>query len=499
MSEQTTTIAATPATPARPLRRELVIAAMLISTFMAAVEVTVISTAMPTIVARLGGFSLFSWAFGAYLLTQAVVTPLYGRLADSYGRKRVYLASAGLFLAGSLLCGCAWSMGSLILFRAVQGIGGGGLVPLASTIIGDVSAPADRPRMMGYVSGIWGIAAIAGPLLGAFFVKSLGWPFVFWINLPIGLAAMAMVALYLHESPRTGRHQPIDLPGAGLLVLSIGAVMLMLIQIATLTGAEIGGLLALGVAALSAFAWRERRVADPLLAAHLLRRRMIFIANASAVLCGALMLGLVAFLPSWVQGVTGGDALLAGVVLGVLCIAWTATVMTLSRHLPRLNLRPVAIIASTVLVAGSLGLLAVAAGQTVLWLCICCVAIGAGLGANSLVFTVAVQSSVARADRGRAMALFYFSRIMGQALGTAAFGGVLNRGLALLAPGTHDIVRTLVDGRRRAALTASVLHRLADTLASALHADFILAGIIAIGALIVTFFVPRQEQLGQEE
>jgi EmrB/QacA subfamily drug resistance transporter len=493
------TIAEKPVVSARKVRRELVIAAMLISTFMAAVEVTVISTAMPTIVAQLGGFSLFSWAFGAYLLTQAVVTPLYGRLADSYGRKQVYLASAGLFLAGSLLCGCAWSMVSLILFRALQGIGGGGLVPLATTIIGDVSEPADRPRMMGYVSGIWGISAIVGPLLGAFFVNSLGWSFVFWVNLPIGLVAMAMVGRFLHEPPRTGRHQPIDLPGAGLLVLGIGAIMLVLVQIETLTTAEIVGLLALGVLALLAFVWRERRVADPLLPAHLLRRRMILAANVSAGLCGALLLGIASFLPTWVQGVAGGDALLAGVVLGVLCICWVAATMTLSRHLARLSFRPVAVIGSIALVAGCFGFMTVAAGQTVLWLSICCVAVGAGLGVNSLVFTVAVQSSVARADRGRAMALFYFSRLIGQALGTAAFGGVLNRGLELAAPGTHDIVRELIDKGRRAALAASELTQLVETLAGALHSVFILGGIIAVGALIVTFFVPRQEQLGQEE
>jgi len=489
------TIAEAPVTPARKVRRELVIAAMLISTFMAAVEVTVISTAMPTIVAELGGFSLFSWAFGAYLLTQAVVT----RLADSYGRKRVYLVSAALFLAGSLLCGCAWSMVSLILFRALQGIGGGGLVPLASTIIGDVSEPADRPRMMGYVSGIWGISAIVGPLLGAFFVNSLGWPFVFWVNLPIGLVAMAMVWRFLHEPPRTGRHEPIDLPGAGLLVVGIGAIMLVLVQIETLTTAEIAGLLALGAAALLAFVWRERRVDDPLLPAHLLRRRMILAATASAVLCGSLLLGTSAFLPTWVQGVAGGDALLAGVVLGVMCVCWTTATMTLSRHLARLSFRPVAIIGSIVLVAGGLGLTTVAAGQTVLWLCVCCVAVGAGLGVNSLVFTVAVQSGVARADRGRAMALFYFSRLIGQALGAAAFGGVLNHGLERAAIGDHDIVRDLVDQGRRTALAAPELTRLVDTLAGALHSVFILAAIIAVGALIVSFFVPRQEQLGQEE
>ena len=223
MSEQTLLEPAAGRSP--KIQTQLVLAAMLISTFMAAVEVTVISTAMPTIVARLGGFSLFSWAFGAYVLTQAVVTPLYGRLADSFGRKRVYLASAGLFLAGSLLCGCAWSMLSLILFRAVQGIGGGGLVPLATTIIGDVSAPADRPRMMSYVSFIWGIAAIIGPLLGAFCVNTLGWPYVFWINLPIGLIAMAMVARFLHEPRHQARPQPVDMPGAMLLVAGIGAIM----------------------------------------------------------------------------------------------------------------------------------------------------------------------------------------------------------------------------------------------------------------------------------
>jgi EmrB/QacA subfamily drug resistance transporter len=483
----------------KPVRRELVIAAMLISTFMAAVEVTVISTAMPTIVAKLGGFSLFSWAFGAYLLTQAVVTPLYGRLADSFGRKRVYLASAGLFLVGSLLCGCAWSMASLIVFRAVQGVGGGGLAPLATIIIGDVSAPAERPRMLGYVSGIWGISAIIGPLLGAFFVHSLGWPFVFWINLPIGLIAMAMVARFLHEPPRTGRHQPIDLPGAALLVLGIGVIMLVLVEIELLTAAGIVGLLGLGLLALVAFAWRERRMADPLLAAHLLRRRMILAANVSAALCGSLLLGTASFLPTWVQGVAGGDALLAGVVLGVLCVCWTLTAMTLGRHLARLRFRPVAISGAIVLVAGVCGLLAAAPQQTVVWLSICCVAIGAGLGTQSLVFTVAVQSSVARTDRGRAMGLFFFSRLLGQALGTAAFGGVLNRGLARAAPGTHDLVRELVDNSRRAVLGRPELNRLIGTLAGALHSVFVLATLIAVGALIVTLFVPPQEQLGREQ
>jgi len=488
-----------PPLPARKLRRELVIGAMLVSTFMAAVEVTVISTAMPTIVAQLGGFSLFSWAFGAYLLTQAVATPLYGRLADSYGRKRVYLGSVTLFLVGSLLCGCAWSMVSLVLFRAIQGIGGGGLVPMATTIIGDVSEPADRPRMMGYVSGIWGISAIVGPLLGAFFVNSLGWPFVFWVNLPIGIVAMTMIALFLHEPPRTGRHQPIDLPGAGLLVVGIGAVMVMLVQIETLGATALGALAILGAATLAAFAWRERQVADPLLPSHLLRRPVILAANASVLLCGALLIGTSAFLPTWVQGVTGGDALAAGVVVGVMTVSWTVASLTMSRILARLNFRPIAVVASIVLVAGAGGLMLVTAQQGSLWLDLCCVAIGVGLGLNSLVFTVAVQSGVARTDRGRATALFYFNRLIGQAVGAAAFGGMLNHGLESAAPEAHDIVRDLVSATRRAALSRTELDRLIEPLANALHAVFVLGAVIAVGVLLVSLFVPREARLGMEE
>ena len=494
-----TTAEQAPTFPQRKVRRELVIAAMLISTFMAAVEVTVISTAMPTIVAQLGGFSLFSWAFGSYLLTQAVVTPLYGRLADSYGRKRVYLASAALFLVGSLLCGCAWSMGSLILFRAMQGIGGGGLVPMATTIIGDVSDPKDRPRMMGYVSGIWGISAIVGPLLGAFFVNSLGWPFVFWVNLPIGLLAMAMVARFLHEPARTGRHQPIDMAGASLLVLGIGAVMVALVQVETLGLRELGALVALGAVTLGGFAWRERRVADPLLPVHLLRRPIILAANASALLCGALLIGTSAFLPTWVQGVDGGDALAAGIVLGIMTVSWTVASLSMSRILARVSFRPVAICASIVLVAGGIGLGLVTAHQSALWLDLSCIAIGVGLGLNSLVFTVAVRSGVARTDRGRATALFYFSRLIGQALGAAAFGGTLNRGLERAAPGSHDIVRDLVSATRRSELGMVELDRLITTLADALHTVFLLGAAIAVGALVVTLFVPRQARLGLEE
>jgi multidrug resistance protein len=477
-----------------PARGRLIIAAMLVSTFMAAVEVTVIGTAMPTIVAKLGGFSLFSWAFGIYLLAQAVTTPLYGRLADSYGRRRVYLGCTALFLVGSLLCGLSWSMMSLIVFRGIQGIGGGGLVPMATTIIGDVAPPADRPRMMGYVSGIWGIAAVVGPLLGAFFVGTLGWPFVFWVNIPIGLITMTMVYRYLHEPREAARPASIDLPAAGLLVVGIGAIMGTLVQLHGMSGRSILLLLALGAVALTGFAWRERVVTVPLLPLHLWRRPLILAANSSAVLCGAILIGFTAFLPTWSQGVAGRSALVSGIILGVMTVAWTSSAIGVGRVMGRLSYRFVAVGAAAAVVIGCLAFLELRPGPIDwVWMGLACIFTGAGLGVTSLVFVVAVQSSVEREDRARATALFYFSRLMGQALGAAAFGGVLNAGLA--HSGVHDAARDLVDPILRRALAPETVARLVGLLAAALHNVFVLGVILGVGALVAASLVPRAARL----
>ncbi|MBV9521171.1 MAG: MFS transporter, partial [Alphaproteobacteria bacterium] len=184
---------------ALPARRPFILIAAMLAMFMSAVEATIVATAMPTIVAVLGGFHLFSWVFAIYLLTQAVTIPIYGRLADLYGRKRVFFVGAGIFLLGSALCGMAPGMVSLILFRAVQGIGAGAIMPVATTIVGDLYAPAARARVQGWLSSIWGVSAIIGPLLGAFLIAHASWSLIFWINLPIGLAAIAMLAFFLDE------------------------------------------------------------------------------------------------------------------------------------------------------------------------------------------------------------------------------------------------------------------------------------------------------------
>ena len=220
-------------------RRTLVLAACLMATFMAAVESSIVATAMPTIVADLGGFNLFSWVFAVYLLTQAVSIPVYGRLADIYGRKKVFYAGAGLFLVGSTLCGFAGNMVTLILFRALQGFGAGGVQPIATTILGDIYTPTERAHVQGLVSSVFGVAAVLGPLLGAFLVEQVSWQLVFWVNLPIGVAAIVMIATFLTEPAERHRRRRIDYLGSLLLMVAITALMLVLVQGGSLSHATL--------------------------------------------------------------------------------------------------------------------------------------------------------------------------------------------------------------------------------------------------------------------
>ncbi|MBV9735728.1 MAG: MFS transporter [Acidisphaera sp.] len=444
-------------------RRRLLVGTMLISTFMAAMESTVISTAMPTIVDQLGGFELFSWAFGVYLLTQAVTTPVYGRLADLYGRKRVYIGSTALFLLGSLLCGLAWSMPSLILFRAVQGFGSGGLAPIATTIISDTAAPAERPKALGQISAIWGISAILGPIIGAFCVSHASWPLVFWINLPIGLTTIALVGHFLREQRETVRH-PLDLAGSALLMLAAGAVMTALVQHQSLPPLLSLALLGVGVGLGVVLVRHERAAAEPTLPLHLWRQPIILIGNVSGLLCGAFLIGLTGFLPLYIQGVQGRSPLDAGLTLGTMSVSWTIASMVVGRLLARVSYRATALVGGLAVLAGSAGPLGLTPLQPPGWILAAAAIVGAGLGMLSITFAVCIQSSVAWQDRGRATSLFYFCRLVGQALGAAAFGGVLNAGM----PGA---------------------------LPQALHQVFALAAALAVVILLVSLLVPSRVTL----
>jgi EmrB/QacA subfamily drug resistance transporter len=271
------------------MRRRLVTAACMMAMFMAAVEVTIVATAMPTIVAELGGARFFSWVFAAYLLTQAVTTPIYGRLADIYGRKPVFVAGSSVFLVGSAACGFTWSMASLVVFRIIQGLGAGCIQSVATTIVGDIYAPSDRARVQGWLSGVWALAAIIGPILGAFIVEQLHWAFVFWINLPIGAVTIWLLCVFLNEEFRRCEHQ-IDYLGSLLLMLGLGAIMTVMVQVQSL-GPLIAALLTgTGLGALAWLAVQERRTQEPVIPMALLRNRVIAIGNLGSLTIGALLM-----------------------------------------------------------------------------------------------------------------------------------------------------------------------------------------------------------------
>ncbi len=474
---------------ALPTRRSFALAACLIATFMAAVENTIVATAMPTIVADLGGFQLFSWVFAAYLLTQGVSIPIYGRLADIFGRKRVFIAGAALFLLGSTLCGFAWGMVPLILFRALQGLGAGAVQPIAYTIAGDLYTPAERARVQGLLSGTFGVAAVIGPALGAFLVEHVSWSVVFWINLPIGVAAMAMIAVFLNERLEHHRRQ-IDYLGALLLMLGAGSLMLALVQGVGLDPAVLAGAVGIGLAALAALAYYERRVTEPMLPLRLWRNRIIVVGSCGGFTMGAITMAVAAFLPTYVQAVMGLSATAAGFTLGAMSVSWALASIAAGRMMVRTSYRLTAVIGALGLILGTAVLIMLTPQRGLPWAGAGSLLVGIGMGFCNTTYIVSVQASVSWQERGVATSANMFMRMVGQALGTALFGAVLNFGLARAVPGMADAVNRLLDPVERRGLDPRLIRRLSDAIAGSLHEVYLIAGALALVTLALGLSLP---------
>jgi EmrB/QacA subfamily drug resistance transporter len=461
------------------------------ATFMAAVESTIVATAMPTIVADLGGFSLFSWVFAVYLLTQAVSIPVYGRLADIYGRKKVFYAGAGLFLVGSALCGFAHSMVALILFRALQGFGAGGVQPIATTILGDIYSPTERAHVQGLVSSVFGVAAVLGPSLGAFLVEQVSWQLVFWVNLPIGVAAIAMVAAFLEESVEHRQHR-IDYLGSLLLMVAIAALMLVLVQGGSLPHMTAISLGAAAIVALAILALHEKRTPEPMLPLELWRNRIIVVGSLGGAVISAVMMGVSAFLPTYVQGVLGRSATAGGLVLGAMSVTWAIASFYGGRLMVRTTYRLTAVLGTLALIAGSAVLIALTPERGVVWASAGSLLIGIGMGLCNTTFIVSIQAAVPWHQRGAATSSCMFLRFVGQALGTAAFGAVLNLTMLREAPEAVAMVDRLLDPAQRGGLAVADLTRLTDVVALALHNTYLLSGLLSVAALALSLMLPAR-------
>jgi EmrB/QacA subfamily drug resistance transporter len=463
----------------------------MMATFMAAVESSIVATAMPTIVADLGGFNLFSWVFAVYLLTQAVSIPVYGRLADTYGRKRVFFVGAGLFLIGSTLCGFSGNMLTLIVFRALQGFGAGAVQPIAITILGDIYAPTERAHVQGLVSSVFGVSAVLGPSLGAFLVEQVSWQFVFWVNLPIGIAAIAMIAAFLHESVAHRQHR-IDYLGSLLLMVAIAVLMLMLVQGGSLSHSALLAAGVIAAATLVVLALHQRRMSEPMLPLELWRNRVILVGSLGGAAISAVMMGVSAFLPTYVQGAMGHTALAGGLVLGAMSVSWAVASFLGGRLMVRTTYRLTAVLGTLALIAGSVGLITLTPERGVVWASVASLLIGIGMGLCNTTFIVSIQAAVPWHQRGAATSSCMFLRFVGQSLGAAAFGAVLNLTLLRQAPDALGMVDRLLDPAQRSGLAPSELARLTDGVALGLHNTYLLAGMLSVVALGLALLLPAR-------
>ncbi|WP_026572008.1 MULTISPECIES: MDR family MFS transporter [Sediminibacillus] len=490
---------------ANKTKRPLVLAALVISMFMAAIEGTIVATAMPDIVGDLGGFSVYSWVFSSFLLMQAVTTLIYGKLSDLFGRKPIFLIGVIIFLAGSLLCGLATTMTMLVVFRVVQGLGAGAVQPIVTTIVGDMYTVEERSKIQGYLASVWGISSVVGPLLGGFIVRYSDWAWIFWMNIPLGIIGMIGVILFFHEDV-TKEKKSIDYIGSSLFFLAISALIVVLVQGGAAwawTSPQVLVLITVFIIGAVLFIWQEKKATAPMMPLGIWNDKLITIANLATLTSGMMMIGLSSFLPTYVQAVMGYSAIVAGFTLCTMSIGWPISA-TIAGHLVlKIGFRPTAILGGTALGIGGLLFVFLDPGKGPVYAGISSFVVGVGMGLSSTTFIVAIQSSVDWKTRGVATSLNMFMRIIGSALGAAVLGGVLNLRMNQLMQdsggGGSDVIdssstNALLDETMRSRLPENALEQLQDFLSTALHAVYI--GLFAIGLITfaLTLFFPKIER-----
>ncbi|MGM7720143.1 MDR family MFS transporter [Metabacillus sp. Hm71] len=483
--------------------RPFVLVTVMLAMFMAAIEATIVATAMPAIVAELGDFSLYSWVFSSYLLMNAVTVLIYGKLSDLFGRKPVLAIGIIIFLLGSLICGLATSMEWLIFARFVQGFGAGAVMPIASTIVGDIYTKEERAKIQGYLSSVWGISAILGPAIGGLLVEFVSWRFVFWINIPLGILAIIGLFMFLHEN--VDKKKPkIDYGGAILLTLSVTSFMFILVE---------GGvrwewlsmpiLLLGGLSFLSfiAFVLYERRVEEPMMPFELWNERSILIANLTSLTTGVLLIGLSTFLPTFVQGVMEEKAIVAGFTLTTMSIGWPIAAMISGRAILTIGFRTTFILGGVALVCGSIVFIMLSANDSALFAAAGSFIIGIGMGLTTTAFIVSIQSTVDWNKRGVATATNMFMRNVGSTIGAALLGGILNSRLLsyLSSKGVKeelnlDSATTLLESSERTSLSAESKGLLQQGLEFALHDVYFVVFGFALLSFAFILFLPKNEK-----
>ncbi|WP_432025450.1 MFS transporter [Streptomyces sp. 1222.5] len=473
-------------------RRGAVVAALMLAMALAALDSTVVSTAVPQIVGDLGGFSVFSWLFSGYLLAVTVSLPVYGKLSDTFGRKPVLVVGAAVFLLGSLLCAAAWNMGALIAFRIVQGLGGGALQGTVQTLAADLYPLAERPKIQSRLSTVWAVSAVAGPGLGGVLAAYADWRWIFLVNLPIGAAALWLVVRHLHEpEQRRAPRARVDWAGA-LAVFACGGVLLTALVQGGVAwpwlSAPSLALFGTGLALAGVVVAVERRAAEPIIPGWVWRRRTIAAVNLALGALGLLMVAPAVFLPTYAQSVLGLAPVAAGFVLSVWTLSWPLSA-ALSQHVyRRIGFRDTALtgigLAALILFAFPFLPYPGSWWQPTLLMLL----LGGALGLFQLPLIVGVQSTVGWSERGTTTASVLFCRQTGQTVGASLFGAVANGVLAARLGGAGDL-----DSVTRAWEAGTAPEATRRAIAEAVHAVYLGAACAAVLAFLVLLLVaPRR-------
>lgn len=480
----------------------VVFSGLMLGMLLAALDQTIVATALPTIVGDLHGLNRLSWVVTAYLLTSTASAPLYGKISDLYGRKRVFQGAILIFLTGSVLSGLSQTMNQLVAFRAIQGLGAGGLIVLATTIIGDIVSPRERGRYQGYFGAVFGLASVAGPLLGGFLVEGPGWRWIFYVNLPIGAVALVVTSLVLKDSIRRRAHR-IDFGGAGLMVAGVSALLLVTVWAGNRypwSSPTIIGLVGAGIGLIVAFLVRERHAAEPILPLRLFANRVFSVASAMGFIVGVAMFGAIIFLPVYLQLVNGVSPTVSGLLLIPLVVGLFVASIGSGQIISRVGRYKIFPILGTALMAVGLWLLSHLGVHTShVMASLYMLVLGVGIGGVMQVLVLATQNAVDYADLGVATSLATFFRSLGGAFGTSIFGAILTSRLThllpqLLPPGTPaKSVQVAFTGSPAAlARLSPAAHSGAVTaFVRSLHTVFTVGVPFALAAFVLAWLLPE--------
>ncbi|MCF6093131.1 MFS transporter [Microaerobacter geothermalis] len=475
----------------------LVTASLMLAMFLAAMEATIVATAMPTIVGDLGGFSQFTWTFSIFMLTQTAMIPLYGRWADMFGRKPVFLGGTFLFLIGSVLCGLATNMVQLIFFRGIQGLGAGAVIPMATTIVGDMYSLEQRAKIQGLLSSVWAVSSIVGPALGGYIVDEWSWPWIFFLNIPFGLLAMAGISLFLKEKLDKKKHR-MDYTGSVVLMVGVTLFLMTILQ---------GGVSWpwLSIPSISLFAgsillffffiYYEKSIEEPILPIEIFNNRLIFLANAASLVAGGLTLGAATFIPAFVQAVLGYSAKIGGATLAVMSIGWPIASTLAGRLIIRLGFRRIAMLGFFFTTLSSMMLWYINPSTSPVYLGASMFFMGLGLGFSTTTFIVSIQTSVPWNLRGIATSSNMFTRSLGSAVWVAALGGLLNILITLKLPYSFqeisELLNQLINEDARSEIPSIELKRITEGFTYGIRWVFRAMFLTSIIGFMIAYFFPR--------